>query len=89
MHFHNYASRILSLNNHEELYDAASEKEIKKQLQLKNGKMRMNTARKSKLTQLKFKISYFSDGVISLHFAHLLLNELNNYKINFGKNLKK
>ena len=48
MHFHNYASRILSLNNHEELYDAASEKEIKKQLQLKNGKMRMNTARKSK-----------------------------------------
>lgn len=48
MYFHNYASRILSLNNHEELYDAASEKEIKKQLQLKNGKMRMNTARKSK-----------------------------------------
>lgn len=89
MHFYNNASRILSLNNHEELCDAGSEKEIQKQFQVKNGKMRISTVRKSKLKQLNVKRFYFSDGVICLHFAHLLLIELNNYKIDFGEKLKK
>ena len=38
---HSYTSRILYLRDHEELQGATSEKQIKKRLQVKNGKMKM------------------------------------------------
>lgn len=58
MNFLNYASRMLSLSDHEEGHGAILEKNIKR-LQAKGDKMNTATIKKSNFAQLNDKRFYF------------------------------
>ena len=81
MMFENYADRIKQLR-----YDldniATRPGQIKQQkrLQVQNTEMKMTTFNKVKFARLNDKRYYFSDGIVSLPFGHILLNTVRKYK---------
>ena len=88
MNFENYADRILSFNDHENL-DSCQIKRLEQQrFQVVNGKISMVKAIKSKLAQLNDKHFCLSDGIVSLPFSQPLLKNLIHYKERQGKKLK-
>ena len=79
MSFESYASQIkdlrLDLKNEEK-----KEKIVQKRLQVKNTEMIMTRINKVKFASLNDKRYYFSDGIVSLPFAHPSLQKITEFK---------
>ena len=58
---------------------------VQKRLQVKNTNMTMTSVNKVKFASLNDKRYYASDGIVSLPFGHLLLNEVREYKKSLPK----
>ena len=80
MEYENYAERI------KPLFDFKSYKKPKADMKevfcisVKNGEMTTHKITKTKFSQLNDKRFYFPNGILSLPFGHLTLNELDGYK---------
>ena len=79
MMFENYANRIKRLR-----YDLNQSDSIEsfkqKRLEVRNTNMKMTTVNKVKFARLNDKRYYFSDGIVSLPFGHILLDKVRKYK---------
>ena len=79
MSFENYANRIKRLR-----YDLSitpsCEFVKQKRFEVRNTDMKMTTVNKVKFARLNDKRYYFSDGVVSLPFGHVLLKKAREYK---------
>ena len=79
MMFENYANRIKRLRH--DLNKSQSVENIKqKRLEVRNTNMKMTTVCKAKFARLNDKRYYFSDGIVSLPFGHILLDKVRKYK---------
>ena len=58
-------------------------------ISVKKGEMTTYKITKTKFSQLNDKRCYFPNGILSLPFGHLSLNELDEYKKNKGKRTEK
>ena len=79
MMFENYANRIKRLRY--DLNISPSVERIKqKRFEVRNTNMKMTTVNKVKFARLNDKRYYFSDGIVSLPFGHILLEKTRQYK---------
>ena len=79
MMFENYANRIKRLRY--DLNESQAVEVIKqKRLEVRNTNMKMTTVSKVKFARLNDKRYYFSDGIVSLPFGHILLDKVRKYK---------
>ena len=79
MMFENYANRIKRLRH--DLNISQSAESIKqKRFEIRNTNMKMTTVNKVKFARLNDKRYYFSDGIVSLPFGHILLEKVRQYK---------
>ena len=79
MMFENYANRIKRLRY--DLNTSTSAESIKqKRFEIRNTEMKMTTVNKVKFARLNDKRYYFSDGIVSLPFGHILLEKARQYK---------
>ena len=79
MMFENYANRIKRLRY--DLNISQSVENIKqKRFQIRNNDMKMTSINKVKFARLNDKRYYFSDGIVSLLFGHILLEKVRQYK---------
>ena len=79
MMFENYANRIKRLRY--DLNISPSCEFIKqKRFEVRNTNMKMTTVNKVKFARLNDKRYYFSDGIVSLPFGHILLEKTRQYK---------
>ena len=79
MMFENYANRIKRLRY--DLNISPSVERIKqKRFEVRNTNMKMTTVNKVKFARLNDKRYYFSDGIVSLPFGHILLEKARQYK---------
>ena len=86
MTFESYAARIKNLRDDLGFdFERNEKKIIQKRLQVKNTNMTMTTANKVKFASLNDKRYYFSDGIVSLPFAHPSLNSVRQYKKSLPK----
>ena len=89
MEYENYAERI------KPLFDFKTYKKSKKDMKdvvrtsVKKGEMTTHKITKTKFSQLNDKRFYFPNGILSLPFGHLPLNELDEYKKNKGQRIEK
>ena len=89
MEYENYAERI------KPLFDSKSYKKPKADMKevvrisVKKGEMTTHKITKTKFSQLNDKRFYFPNGILSLPFGHLSLNELDEYKKNKGRRIEK
>ena len=89
MEYENYAERI------KPLFDFKSYKKPKADMKevfcisVKNGEMTTHKITKTKFSQLNDKRFYFPNGILSLPFGHLTLNELDGYKKIKGQIIEK
>ena len=84
MMFENYANRIKRLRY--DLNEQPSVERIKqKRLEVRNTNMKMTTVSKTKFVRLNNKRYYFSDGIVSLPFGHILLEQTRQYKKQLSK----
>ena len=81
MSFENYARRIKRLRHDlEQQQQDPPERIIQKRLQVDNTNMKMKTITKCKFASINDKRYYFSDGIVSLPFGHLLLDKVRKFK---------
>ena len=84
MMFENYANRIKQLR-----YDLDQTQHVEsikqKRLKVRNTNMKMTTITKAKFARLNDKRYYFSDGIVSLPFGHILLDKVRKYKKQLSK----
>ena len=86
MTFESYAARIKNLRDDLGFdFERNEKKIIQKRLQVKNTNMTMTTVNKVKFASLNNKRYYFSDGIVSLPFAHPSLNSVRQYKKSLPK----
>ena len=79
MLFENYANQIKRLRY--DLDISPSVQRIKqKRFEVRNTDMKMTTVNKVKFARLNDKRYYFSDGIVSLPFGHILLEKVRQYK---------
>ena len=79
MLFENYANQIKRLRY--DLDISPSVQRIKqKRFEVRNTNMKMTTVNKVKFARLNDKRYYFSDGIVSLPFGHILLEKVRQYK---------
>ena len=79
MLFENYANQIKRLRY--DLDISPSPQRIKqKRFEVPNTNMKMTTVNKVKFARLNDKRYYFSDGIVSLPFGHILLEKVRQYK---------
>ena len=79
MLFENYANQIKRLRY--DLDISPSVQRIKqKRFEVRNTNMKMTTVNKVKFARLNNKRYYFSDGIVSLPFGHILLEKARQYK---------
>ena len=79
MMFENYANRIKRLRY--DLNISQTVENIKqKRFEIRNTEMKMTTVNKVKFARLNDKRYYFSDGIVSLPFGHILLEKVRQYK---------
>ena len=79
MLFENYANQIKRLRY--DLDISPSVQRIKqKRSEVRNTNMKMTTVNKVKFARLNDKRYYFSDGIVSLPFGHILLGKVRQYK---------
>ena len=79
MLFENYANQIKRLRY--DLDMSPSVERIKqKRFEVRNTDMKMTTVNKVKFARLNDKRYYFSDGIVSLPFGHILLEKARQYK---------
>ena len=79
MLFENYANQIKRLRY--DLDISPSPQRIKqKRFEVRNTNMKMTTVNKVKFARLNDKRYYFSDGIVSLPFGHILLEKVRQYK---------
>ena len=84
MMFENYANRIKRLRY--DLNEHPSVERIKqKRFEVRNTNMKMTTVSKTKFARLNDKRYYFSDGIVSLPFGHILLEQTRQYKKQLSK----
>ena len=58
-------------------------------ISVKKGEMTAHKITKTKFSQLNDKQFYFPNGIISLPFGHLSLDEIDEYKKNKGRRIEK
>ena len=58
-------------------------------ISVEKGAMTTHKITKTKFSQLNDKRFYFANGIISLPFGHLSLNEIDEYKKNKGRRIEK
>ena len=79
MLFENYANQIKRLRY--DLDISPSVQRIKqKRFEVRNTNMKMTTVNKAKFARLNDKRYYFSEGIVSLPFGHILLEKVRQYK---------
>ena len=79
MMFENYADRIKRLRD--DLNISPSPEYVKQsRFEIRNTEMKMKTINKVKFARLNDKRYYFSDGIVSLPFGHILLEKTRQYK---------
>ena len=79
MMFENYANRIKRLRY--DLDISQTVESIKqKRFEIRNTDMKMTSVNKVKFARLNDKRYYFSDGIVSLPFGHILLEKVRQYK---------
>ena len=83
MNFESYGEIISSLRQIDSKRN--KKKLVQKRLQVKNTNMTMTSVNKVKFSSLNDKRYYASDGIVSLPFGHLLLNEVREYKKSLPK----
>ena len=79
MMFENYANRIKRLR-HDLNISPSCEFVKQKRFEVRNTDMKMTTVNKMKFARLNDKRYYFSDGIVSLPFGHILLEKTRQYK---------
>ena len=89
INFESYASRILSLNEYENLAKKNPEKKTQKRFQIKNGVMKMMSIKKYQFTKLSHKRFYFFDGIVPFPFGHSFLSEIRDCKRKAGEKMQK
>ena len=84
MLFENYAERIKQLR-----YDLnilpSPECITQRRFEIQNTEMKMKAIKKVKFARLNDKRYYFSDGIVSLPFGHILLEKARQYKKQLSK----
>ena len=83
MNFEYYAQRISSLRQIDS--ERNVKKLVQKRLQVKNTNMTITSVNKVKFASLNDKRYYASEGIVSLPFGYLLLNEVREYKKSLPK----
>ena len=84
MMFENYANRIKRLRF--DLNTTPSHESItQKRFEVRNTDMKMTSISKVKFARLNDKRYYFSDGIVSLPFGHVLLEKTREYKKKLSK----
>ena len=84
MMFENYANRIKRLRfdlNTTPLRESITQKRF----EIRNTEMKMMSVNKVKFARLNDKRYYFSDGIVSLPFGHILLEKTREYKKQLSK----
>lgn len=84
MSFQAYTERIMNLREYQQ-GDKKLKKMIQRRFQVQNTKMKMVSIKKSQFTGLSDKKYYFSDGITSLPYGHLLLEPISEKKKNLRK----
>ena len=79
MQFENYASRIKPLRYDLDI-SPSCEFVKQKRFEVRNTDMKMTSVNKVKFARLNDKRYYFSDGIVSLPFGHILLEKVRQYK---------
>ena len=84
MMFENYANRIKRLRFDLNI-SPSCESIIQKRFEVRNTEMKMMPVNKVKFARLNDKRYYFSDGIVSLPFGHILLEKTRKYKKQLSK----
>ena len=84
MMFENYAERIKQLRFDLNILPS-HEFVTQRRFEIRNTEMKMKAIKKVKFARLNDKRYYFSDGIVSLPFGHILLEKARQYKKQLGK----
>ena len=84
MMFENYANQIKHLRYDLDISPSA-EFVTQRRFEIRNTEMKMKAIEKVKFARLNDKRYYFSDGIVSLPFGHVLLEKAREYKKRLGK----
>ena len=84
MMFQNYADQIKHLRHDLDILPSA-EFVTQKRFEIQNTEMKMKAIKKVKFARLNDKRYYFSDGIVSLPFGHILLEKARQYKKQLSK----
>ena len=84
MMFENYANQIKHLRYDLDISPLA-EFVTQRRFEIRNTEMKMKAIEKVKFARLNDKRYYFSDGIVSLPFGHVLLEKAREYKKRLGK----
>ena len=89
MEYENYAERIKPLFDFKTYKKPKPDMKDVIRISVKKGEMTTHKITKAKFSQLNNKWFYFPNGIISLPFGHLSLNEIDEYKKNKGRRMEK
>ena len=89
MKYENYAERIKPLFDFKNYKKPKADMKEVVCISVKQGEMTTHKITKTKFSQLNYKKFYFPNGILSLSFGHLSLNELDEYKRNKGQRIEK
>ena len=89
MEYENYPKRIKPLFHFKSFKKPKADMKEVVYISAKKGEMTTHKITKTKFSQIKDKIFYFPNGILSLPFGHLFLNELDEYKKNKGQRIEK
>ena len=89
MEYKNYAERIKPLFDFKTYKKPKPDMKDVVRISVKKGEMTTHKIRKTKFSQLNNKRFYFFNGIISLPFGHLSLNEIDKYEKNKGQKIEK
>ena len=84
MNFENYAKQIKRLRTDLDI-SFLPEFVTQKRFEIQNTEMKMKAIQKVKFARLNDKRYYFSDGIVSLPFGHMLLEKTRQYKKQLDK----
>ena len=84
MEYENYAERIKRLFDFKSYKKPKADMKEVARISVEKGEMTTHKITKTKFSQLNDKRFYFPNGILSLPFGHLTLNELDGYKKNKG-----
>ena len=85
MDFDAYCSRLATLGEYFNKHIKETKKITQKRFQVINDSMQMCTVNKIQFDQLNDQRFYFSNGILSLPYGHLLLNQIRKGKHRYSK----